>query len=55
MTHDDERSYLRQRAEQELRRADDTQDRIAATIHRQLADHYRDRATRLVLPHVPVR
>jgi hypothetical protein len=55
MTHDDERSYLRQRAEQEQRRAEGTQDRTAAVIHRQLADHYRDRATRLVLPHVPVR
>lgn len=55
MTHDDETLYLRRRAAQEQRRAEVTPDPLAATIHRQLADHYRDRAARLVLPHMPVR
>jgi hypothetical protein len=55
MTPDDESLYLRHRAEQERQRAAVSSDHIAASIHRQLADHYRDRATRLVLPHMPVR
>ena len=55
MTTDDESSYLHRRAEQERLQAEAARDRIAATIHRQLADHYRHRAERLVLPHLKVR
>ncbi len=55
MMDDDETLYLHRRAAQEQQRAEAAADRSAATIHRQLADHYRHRAARLVLPHVPVR
>lgn len=52
---DDERHYLQRRAAQEQRLADAAADRSAATIHLALATHYRERAARLVLPHLRVR